>query len=58
MAGYANQSAIVSAADANSVFGSLNAVTHLLNVVNLSGIVSTADANMMFGNLNVASQVP
>ncbi len=57
-AGDANQSGIVSAADANAIFGQLNFAGYSLNDVNLSGIVTAADANMVFGNLNRASQVP
>lgn len=57
-AGDANQSGIVSAADANAIFGQLNVAGYSLNDVNLSGIVTASDANMVFRNLNIASQVP
>lgn len=57
-AGDANASGIVSASDANAVFGQLNFAGYSLMDVNLSGIVSAADANVVFGNLNRASQVP
>jgi len=57
-AGDANQSGIVSSADANAVFGQLNFAGYSSLDVNLSGIVFTADANVVFGNLNRASLVP
>jgi endonuclease I len=57
-AGDANQSNIVSTADANAIFGSLGATGYNLLDANLSGIVSTADANVVFGNLGRASQAP
>jgi hypothetical protein len=57
-AGDANASGVVSASDANAVFGVLNFAGYSLMDVNLSGIVSAADANIVFGNLNRASQVP
>ncbi len=57
-AGDANQSGIVTAADANLVFGQLNSAGYNLLDANLSGIVSAADANIVFGNLNRRSQVP
>jgi hypothetical protein len=56
--GDVNQSGIVSASDANAVFGVLNATGYNINDVNLSGIVSAADANKIFGNLNQSTQVP
>lgn len=56
--GDTNVSGIVTAADANSVFGQLNIAGYSVNDVNLSGIVTAADANLVFGNLNRASQVP
>ncbi len=58
IAGDANTSGIVTAADANGVFGALNVSGYNNNDVNLSGIVTAADANSVFGNLNKASQVP
>jgi hypothetical protein len=58
ISGDVNQSGIVSASDANSVFGVLNATGYNINDVNLSGIVSAADANKVFGNLNKTTQVP
>lgn len=57
-AGDANQSGVVSAADANLVFGQLNVIGYSLFDANLSGVVTAADANAVFGNLNQASQVP
>jgi hypothetical protein len=57
-AGDGNHSGIVSAADANLVFGALNTTGYSPHDINLSGIVSAADANMIFGNLNAATQVP
>jgi len=57
-AGDANKSAIVTASDANGVFGVLNVTGYNANDVNLSGIVTASDANIIFGNLNKASQVP
>jgi endonuclease I len=57
-AGDANASEVVSASDANAVFGVLNFAGYSLMDVNLSGIVSAADANMIFGNLNRGSHVP
>jgi hypothetical protein len=57
-AGDGNASGIVTAADANSVFGALNVVGYQLNDINLSGIVTAADVNMIFRNLNKATHVP
>jgi endonuclease I len=57
-AGDANQSGIVNAADANSVFGALSLTGYSVLDVNLSGIISAADAGLVFDNLNRASQVP
>jgi hypothetical protein len=56
-AGDANQSAVVTAADANIVFGLLNATGYDNADINLSGIISASDANIVFGNLNAASGV-
>jgi hypothetical protein len=58
IAGDGNQSGIVTAADANAVFGVLNTTGYNLNDLNLSGIVTAADANIVFSNLNKATQVP
>ena len=57
-AGDTNVSLIISSADADNIFGSLNSTNYNLNDVNMSGIVSAADANVVFGNLNRTSQVP
>jgi hypothetical protein len=57
-AGDGNASGIVTAADANSVFGALNVVGYHLNDINLSGIVTAADVNVIFRNLNKATHVP
>jgi hypothetical protein len=57
-AGDANKSAIITASDANAVFGVLNATGYNINDVNLSNIVTASDANVIFGNLNKSSQVP
>ncbi len=54
--GDANGSKIVSAADANAIFGELNLTGYRNADVNLSGIVTAADANQVFGNLNRAAQ--
>ncbi len=56
--GDANMSGIVSASDANGVFGSLNATGYSQDDVNMSSIVTSADANVVFGSLNKSSQVP
>ena len=56
--GDGNKSAIVTAADANLVFGAINQPGYNINDSNLSGIVTAADANTVFGNLNKASRVP
>jgi hypothetical protein len=58
IAGDANASDLVSASDANSVFGVLNATTYSLSDVNMTGIVTATDANLVFRNLNRSSQVP
>ena len=58
VAGDANISGIISSADANEVFGSLNSATYSAKDVNMSGIISAADANIVFGNLSRSSQVP
>ncbi len=57
-AGDVNVSGIVTASDANAVFGALNQPGYLAADANLSGIVTSSDANIMFGNLNKSSQVP
>jgi hypothetical protein len=57
-AGDGNKSGIVTAADANAVFGAINTPGYNANDINLSGIVTAADANIVFGNLNKATQVP
>jgi len=57
-AGDGNASGIVTAADANNVFGVLNATGYNLNDITLSGIVTAADANTIFANLNTATQTP
>jgi hypothetical protein len=56
-AGDANASGIITASDANGVFGVLNGTGYDPNDINLSGIITAADANIVFGNLNVSSQV-
>lgn len=56
--GDGNHSNIISAADVNGVFGSLNATGYNASDINLSGIVTSADANMVLQNLNQAGQVP
>jgi hypothetical protein len=56
-AGDANASGIISASDANEVFGALLSQGYLPGDANLSGIVSTGDANVVFANLTAASQV-
>jgi hypothetical protein len=58
IAGDANQSNIVTAADANLIVGQLNATGYNIRDANLSGIITAADANMAIGNLNRASQIP
>jgi hypothetical protein len=58
VAGDVNSSDIVSASDANLVFGSLNVTGYVATDINLSGIVTAADANTIFANLNRSSQVP
>jgi len=58
IAGDANQSAIVTAADANTLFGFMNEPGYQDGDVNLSGIVTAADANVLYGNLNCSSNVP
>ena len=58
IAGDANLSGIVTAADANYVFGFMNTVAYHNGDVNLSGIVTASDANMLYGNLNRATNVP
>jgi hypothetical protein len=57
-AGDGNQSGIVTATDANAVFGSLNSSGYTLNDINLSAIVTATDANIVFGDLNAATRVP
>ncbi|MBI5471263.1 MAG: hypothetical protein HY961_02855 [Ignavibacteriae bacterium] len=57
-AGDANTSRIVTAADANILFGSLNQIGYLAGDVNLSGVVTAADANTLFANLNTSTHVP
>jgi hypothetical protein len=57
-AGDVNKSNIITASDANDVFGAINATGYLTADANLSGIITSADANMIFGNLNAGSQVP
>ncbi len=57
-AGDANGSGIVTASDANAVFGALNGTGYNNDDVNLTGIVTAADANTIFGNLNKSTQVP
>ncbi len=57
-AGDVNRSGIITAADANQVYGVLNSVSYSYQDVNMSGIVTAADVNIVFGNLNKASQVP
>jgi hypothetical protein len=56
--GDVNASGIVSSADANNIFGVLNANIYNVNDANLSGIVTAADANLVMWNLNRATQVP
>jgi hypothetical protein len=58
VSGDGNQSGIVTAADANGVFGALNQTGYRIYDINLSAIVTAADANMVFGNLNRSAQVP
>jgi len=58
IAGDANASGIVTAADANYLFGFMNNTTYHNGDVNLSGIVTAADANMLYGNMNRATNVP
>ncbi|HSQ75492.1 MAG TPA: fibronectin type III domain-containing protein [Bacteroidota bacterium] len=58
IAGDANLSGIVTAADANYVFGFMNTAAYHNGDVNLSGIVTASDANMLYGNLNKATNVP
>ena len=55
-AGDANASQIITASDANNVFGVLNATGYYSSDINLSGIVTASDANSVFGNLNVSVQ--
>lgn len=57
-AGDGNGSGIITSADANDVFGSLNSTGHQPYDANLSGIVTAADANIVFSNLNQATRVP
>ncbi|MBI5471261.1 MAG: hypothetical protein HY961_02845, partial [Ignavibacteriae bacterium] len=57
-AGDGNRSAIVTASDANDVFGALNVTGYNANDINLSGIVTASDANTIFENLNKSSRVP
>jgi hypothetical protein len=56
--GDANRSSIITASDANDVFGALNVAGYSFFDINLSGIVTAADANRIFGNLNRGSEVP
>jgi hypothetical protein len=56
--GDANASGVVTAADANAIFGQLNATGYSANDVNLSAIVTASDANLVMRNLNQTSQVP
>jgi hypothetical protein len=58
IAGDANQSNIVTAADANLIIGQLNTTGYNIRDANLSGIVTAADANMAIGNINRTSQIP
>jgi len=58
VSGDGNQSGIVTASDANGVFGALNQTGYRIYDINLSAIVTAADANIVFGNLNRATQVP
>jgi len=58
MAGDANLSGIVTAADANYLFGFMNTAAYHNGDVNLSGIVTASDANMLYGNLNKTTNVP
>jgi hypothetical protein len=55
--GDANGTGLVSAADANIIFGDLNSPGYDDNDTNLTGIVTAADANLAFGNLNAATGV-
>ncbi len=57
-AGDCNSSEIVTAADANVVFGVLNQSNYSSTDANLSGIVTAADANIVFGNLNKSTRIP
>jgi hypothetical protein len=57
-AGDGNQTGVVTASDANGVFGLINTTGYNANDINLTGIVTAADANIVFGNLNAATQVP
>lgn len=56
--GDCNASGIVSAADANLVFGALNQSNYAAADANLSGIVTAADANATFSNLNKSTRIP
>jgi hypothetical protein len=58
VAGDANRSGIITAADANNVFGTLNVAGYNFNDINLTGIVTAADANSVYSNLNRATGVP
>lgn len=58
VAGDVNRSGIITAADANLVYGALNSATYAYPDVNMSGIVTAADANVVFVNLNRTSNVP
>ena len=56
--GDGNASGIITAQDANVVFGSLNQAGYFIGDGNLSGIVTASDANIVFTNLNAATKVP
>lgn len=57
-AGDCNASGIVTASDANVVFGALNRSDYSNADANLSGIVTAADANVIFANLNKSTRIP
>lgn len=58
IAGDANASGIVTAADISAVISALNAITYINADANLSGITTAADISVMISNLNLNTQVP
>ncbi len=57
-AGDCNRSGIITAADANAVYGALNTTGYNLNDADMNGTVNATDANKIFSNINVSTFVP